>query len=72
MDILEDYDILNIKKDLEEKVQNAEASLDFLDTVNHSLSHSAMVKFAFFIFDVLTLLDPCKFCVLLPRKNQEH
>lgn len=44
MDILEDYDILSLKKELEEKVNAAEASMNFLDTVNNSLSHSAMVR----------------------------
>ena len=44
MDILEDYDILNLKKELEQKVTSAESSLDFLNSVNHSLSHSAIVK----------------------------
>lgn len=44
MDVLEDFAILSLKKDLEEKVSSAEDSLTFLDSVNNSLSHSAMVK----------------------------
>jgi hypothetical protein len=43
MDVLEDYNILKLKKDLQGKISSAENSLEFLDTVNHSLSHSAMV-----------------------------
>lgn len=44
MDILENYGILSLKESLEAKVKSCEESLEFLKTVNHSLSHAAIVS----------------------------